>query len=108
MSRRRGPSRNKYSTPRKGTKTRALLLLMLRPQGATTKEILEKVQMRQQAVLPTIISLRDFGGWDIRIFSVPNPDTSPTLTGRKRMATTLAYRVVGRLRFHGGYRSFIG
>lgn len=92
--------KNRYGKPpRKGTKARAFLLRALRPHGCTTPE---------SGYLPhvlgsTIAQLRDTRGYDIRAFPIPcNHNYRAGETGPR-----VAYRLVGKWRWNGTYRSFL-
>jgi hypothetical protein len=102
----RGHHKHKYTTPKKGTKTRQLLLMLLRLQGATMHELRAELGWGKGSIRTNISMLGDFGGWDVRQFPVDNPNRiegMPTSTGGWRKLT--AYRIVGRDRWGGGYRS---
>ncbi len=91
--------RKKYNTPKKGTKARRLVLALLKPKGLTLREMKNLLGFTYSH----LAHLQDFGGWDIKAFIVDNP--SP-IDG-KRHHKVYSYRIVGRLRFKGGYRSFV-
>ena len=91
--------RNKYSTPAKGTKSRALLLGMLSRRGITATEALEQeLIVRRSGMAAMLTQFINVGGWDIRGFHEPSGTPS---------SPYVRYRVVGRFRWEGGYRSFI-
>lgn len=93
------PRRKKYNTPKKGTKLRALILGLLKPEGLTRKQINSITSYGHTH----LTLLQDFGGWDIKGFPVANRN----LVDHKKHKTVLSYRIVGRLRFNGGYRSLV-
>jgi hypothetical protein len=91
--------RNKYSTPAKGTKSRALLLGMLSKRGLTASEALERGYLARRSAMAAMLSqFYNTGGWDIRGFTEPSGTPSSPF---------VRYRIVGRFRWEGGYRSFI-
>lgn len=92
---------NRYGcSPHKGTKRRSLLLLLLRPQGATYKELEEVTGYGFGTVNNEIGTLKDQKGWDIRAF--------PLKKGfRKGRKGRLVYKVVGKLKWNGGYRTLV-
>lgn len=102
MTRPCGHGRVRYSTPAKGTKLRRLILLMLRPQGVTMGEAAAELGVGHLSGQLAILT--DFGGWDVRRFPVANP--SPT--SLRSHVLVSAYRIVGRDRWGGGYRSLLG
>lgn len=86
MSRRHKSS---YTTPRKGTKTRAAINLLLRREGATGSEFASG----------TVERLRNDCGFDIAVF--PEPATGKVGRPASR------YKIIGRYRWDGSYRSFV-
>jgi len=79
-----------YSTPRKGTKTRVVVNLMLRREGLLSDQFPSVPSLAER--------LRDDCGFDIAIF--PAPTGKP---GRPRSC----YKIIGRYRWDGSYRSFV-
>lgn len=67
---------------------------MLRSTGATAEEMNDLFDARNLA--KCLRRLRDMSGYDIRSF--------PVTAGKSRVA----YRLVGKIRWNGGYRSFLG
>jgi len=103
---RRGPGHySKRSSPAKGTLRREILLRMLKPSGVTARELVEIGLAKSEGVLPSISErlYADYG-YDVRRFLAPNPRHNPHQRGSKRNLTV--YRVVGRFKDSGGYRSF--
>lgn len=74
--------------------------MLLRPQGATRLEIINRLGVSENAIAGMIVVLNDQKGWDIRSF--PRKELH---TGRGRMP--VVYKVVGKVRWNGGYRSFL-
>lgn len=94
--------RNRFGrTPRKGTKTREVLLMMLRPQGAASYEI-DRLFGKGFCAAAIVRTLRDDKGWDVRTFSMPRSD-SPHQYGR----LPVVHKVVGKMKWDGSYRSFV-
>lgn len=92
--------RKRFYTPGKGSRCRLLLLRMMRPEGITVNEAkADKIIVRSSDFSAYIDQLHNTGGWDIRSFVEPKPKGQKFNTNR--------YRVVGRLRWTEGYRSFI-
>lgn len=84
------------------------MLLALRPQGVTIAEAKEIFGSTQGAITGMISDLCDMKGYDIKM--IPMRDRSRTdkrddATGWCGYAS--AYRLVGKDRPGGGYRSFI-
>lgn len=85
--------------PRKGSKSRRLLMLALRPCGVLSTDA--RALFASKDVLGrTLATLYDECGYDIRSF----PSRVAT-EGRGR--PPVIYRLVGKLRWDGSYRSFI-
>lgn len=92
--------KTKFTTPRKDSKSRNIALMLLRDEGATMQEIRETTGM-SSVVAHGVLARLDFDcGFDIRRFTEKHID--PT-TSRP----PLRYRIVGRSRWNGGYRSFV-
>jgi hypothetical protein len=91
--------KTRYSNPAKGTKTRAAVNLMLRREGATTYEIADVTNMSLSAAGSVVQQLIDQRGFDIAVFPEP-------LTGR-RGRRACRYKIIGRYRWDGSYRSFV-
>lgn len=102
--------------PKKGSKLRASVLLMLRPQGATNPEVCEVygTDYKRGAgganqVYNVIEALREQKGYDVRTFPLPPHDprqagfSDPSTVGRR----PVVHRVVGKMRWDGSYRSFV-
>jgi len=83
--------KSSYCTPRKGTKTRAAVNLLLRREGATNLEVGSLAALAER--------LRYDCGFDIAAF--PEPSTGKT--GRP----ACRYKIIGRYRWDGSYRSFV-
>lgn len=102
--------RTGFSTPAKGTKIRKLVLMLLRPTGVTHAEVAAALEWAHRGSFNAQLELLEtLGGWDIRRFSIPNPNHIDG-SGRGKGSTNrmiLAYRIVGRHRWKSGYRSFI-
>jgi hypothetical protein len=91
-------------SPAKGTLLRRMLKMLMRPEGATTFEMLE-------AGIPSgggsyMGVLRDQKGWDIRAFPCPEERREPVKGARGRRPPVV-YKVVGRMRWDGGYRTLV-
>lgn len=84
--------------PRKGTKLRKCLIMMLRPQGILASEIYEIYEIGSYTNI--INSLINEKGYDIRI--MPSNVKSALQTNR----TLMTYKCVGKMRWDGSYRSF--
>ncbi len=78
--------RTKFATPRKGTKIRQIVNLALRPCGVCADDLPDLIPRR---IKP--IPLRDEYGFDILAMG-----RAPT-----------RYRIIGRWRYDGSYRSFL-
>lgn len=86
--------KNKFSKPpRKGTKARNVLLLMLKPEGFARNDIEDE----PHNLTTLIATLRDDKGYDIRKFPKRKSDK-----GRAKSV----YRCIGKMRWDGSYRSF--
>lgn len=85
--------------PAKGTKNRKALIMMLR--GATAPAIIEACEFKGASPMSRIVMrLRDECGYDIRHFPNPTPNGK---CGR----TPGLYKVIGKMKWDGSYRSFI-
>lgn len=88
-------------SPKKGTKTRAALILMLRPQGATSEDFKAiglggRVHSAYYgAYIEVLINQK---GWDIRTFDIPN---------RGHKGPRVRYKVIGKYLPKRRYRSLI-
>lgn len=89
----------KRRSPAKGTKSRAILLLALRPQGVTAKEIFDLTGWHQGNMGNFFGRMADDYGLDIRSF--PLGSNSSKGTGY------VAYRLIGKIIARGKYRSFV-
>lgn len=96
-------TKSKYGTPRKGTKRRKLVLLLLRKQGLTTEQAYE-IGMKREDLGGALAALRDDCGFDIQVIG-----TRPGRVGTRGFATKhlYVYRIIGRYRWSGSYRSFL-
>jgi hypothetical protein len=91
--------------PSKGTKRRAMLLKLLQPRGLTAQEAVDAGLAKDRTCLNSAADrLYEDYGYDVRCFKVPNPNHNPHQRGSKKHLAV--YRVVGRYRDRGGYRSF--
>jgi len=89
-----------YTNPRKGTKARAAVNLMLRREGATAAEIAERVGYnRVNSISAMCEALRNDKGFDIAAFPVAGSGH----VGRPPSV----YKIIGRYRCNGSYRSFV-
>lgn len=88
--------KDRYSTPKKGTKKRQLVLALLNPKGIKTSDMKELGFKDSGA----IENLRNDCGFDVQII-----DQQPSPSGKGR--PTNVYRIIGRYRWKGGYRSFL-
>lgn len=76
---------------------------MLSPAGITVHEaIRDGLLSHRTSMSGTVNYLIDYCGFDIRYFSV---DGRGPEDGRNKVVS--AYRIVGRSRWDGGYRSFV-
>lgn len=100
MGRAHTKSGKKQTAPRKGTKSRAVMLMMMRRQGATQPEIQEATGATPIHVTHMMIGWLNFWGWDARFFRLRKTDPR---WGPKSWVT---YRLVGKIKPNGGYRSF--
>jgi hypothetical protein len=82
--------------PKKGTVLRNLALMALRPQGVTKPEFMENSRHVFQTYIGVLIDQR---GYDIKSFPCP---PSRRAGGQR----TLIYKMVGKMRWSGTYRSF--
>lgn len=95
----RGRRKPEYSSPRKGTKSRAMVNLMLRCEGATAEDFVAVgVKPGGGNIISTLERLRNDQGFDIAAF--PEPQQA---RGRPRYR----WKIIGRFIKSGGYRSFI-
>jgi hypothetical protein len=85
-------------TPVKGSLMRRMLKMMLRPEGATTFELIE-VGLRNALIHHYTEVLRNEKGWDVRLFPCPRY--------RRRSPKGYVYKIVGKMRWDGSYRSLI-
>jgi hypothetical protein len=81
---------------------RRMLKMLLRPEGATVDELVEAGIGRRQ-VARYIIVLTDEKGWDIRGF--PRPELRREGVAKRKHL--YVYKVVGKMRWNGTYRSFV-
>ena len=89
--------------PKRGSKTRAILALMLRPQGLTVHEAVQLGLSPKSGNLGgPLQQLELFKGWDIRRVSLPEEHRK-----ERNNRWGIAYKVVGRYRDSGRYRSFV-
>lgn len=102
MPAKRGHSKKRL--PSKGTKRREMLRLMLRPEGLTANEAIEFGLGGPGVVSDASERLYADYGFDVRSFRIPNPNHNPRQRGSKKLLAV--YRVVGRFKDCGGYRSF--
>lgn len=99
--------------PRKGTKARALLLMALRPQGFTAWEVYETLGYNRGGSLGAAITgLIDQKGYDIRGFHLRRDQYTeerfgPKVAPGRKTRDPLVYRLVGKHRWNGSYRSFV-
>lgn len=92
----RGKLRTKYTTPRKGTKVRKAVLLLLRPCGATMQQMITETSICKASNI--LEDIKNFYGFDVQIIN-----QIPSKIGRH----TNVYRIIGRWRWNGSYRSFL-
>ena len=91
---------NKLHLPGKGSQLRRMMRLMIRREGATTREIsmeLRGVPKTQGMISALIQQAEDYYYFDIR--ALPN-------LNKKERPGTVIYKIVGRVRRNGGYREF--
>ena len=91
--------------PKKGTAARKVLLRALSANGVTVHEALSMglvKSARQFSMM--VVALADQKGYDIRLFPCDPSRCAKTWRngGRKN-----AYRLVGKMRWDGSYRSFV-
>lgn len=93
-------ARDRFVSPRKGTKVRALINLLLKPQGMTTFEAVQAGLVKESTSISGVLARLEYEcGFDIRVVGA-----SPrVLKGRR----AYIYRIVGRHRWNGQYRSFV-
>lgn len=84
--------KQKYTTPKKGTKRRGIINMLLRPQGVTRREL--ELRQLDSAKKAQWAWLTDDCGF------IVEP------TGEKRQQTYAVYKITGRLRADGSVRSF--
>lgn len=93
-------------TPAKGTKARQALLLLIRPQGATSKDICRLYAPKDQST--TLVEyFRNEKGWDIRTSPLAPEDPRQQDFSAKKRRPPVVHRIVGRMRWDGSYRSFV-
>jgi len=86
--------------PAKGTKLRQMIILLLRPQGATIAEIAGVTNQSINNIWGLIDKLQDFRGWDIRGFPDPSAKGRP---GRNNKI----YKIVGKTTDSGRYKDLV-
>jgi hypothetical protein len=95
--------RNHYGpSPAKGTKARVIMLAMLR-DGITDRQAVA-LGVAHGYLSSMIERFVDQLGWDVRGVPIPNPHYGVT---RSQPRHVLSYRIVGRCRWDGTYRSLI-
>ena len=73
---------SKRRNPAKGTKRRELLIRLMRPAGLTAKEAVELgLEAQPSSLAATMERLYADYGFDVRRFSVPNPNYNPNQRG---------------------------
>lgn len=88
--------------PAKGSKTRAVLLMLLREEGVTRHEAFGVIQSKGTQFSKVIEILVDQKGWDIRPFRLPSHERTGHRHGPRQ-----AWKAVGKYRRNGTYRSLI-
>jgi hypothetical protein len=93
--------RCKFTSPKKGTKAREIINLMLRPCGLSSSEAAKKKLIKNTNGLTAIISRFEYeSGFDIRVIGKKS-------SSHKRGAKEKIYRIVGRHRWNGKYFSLV-
>lgn len=106
MAPHRKPKSSYTCSPGKGTKSRAALLAMLRETGLTGQEAVQRGFVVSASSLGTMVSkFRDMQGFDI--VGVPTEINRKAMAHLNARKSVLAYRVVGKYRWDGTYRSFV-
>jgi hypothetical protein len=94
--------------PAKGTKSRQLLLMLLRPQGATTWELVQAgLLTRNRSMGQWLIQLEDQKGYDIRSF--PLHERTLERVGPVGMTSKrppLVYKLLGRWTWDRRFRPY--
>lgn len=90
--------KSKYSTPKKGTKRRTMINLLLRPEGLSLYEI-EKLGFSKLNFSKDIEWMRSDCGFDVLIVGRRPLENSHRFTN--------VYRIIGRYYWDGRYRSFL-
>jgi hypothetical protein len=90
-------------SPAKGTLLRRLLKMLMRPEGVTAFEAFEA---GINSITTYIVVLRDQKGWDIRSFPCP-VERREMIHGTRHTKPPVVYKVVGRMRWDGGYRTLV-
>lgn len=100
MERKRTKSR--YTTPKKGTKRRKIVNLMLRSEGLATKDA-EKHDLTQKNINGILEALKYDYGFDLQ--TIGTNQAKPSTNGAGRRSNI--YRIIGRWTWAGKYRSFL-
>lgn len=90
--------KSKYSTPKKGTKRRLIINLMLRPDGVSLQEVHE-YGLNKDTFSKDMEWLRNDCGFDTAVIGrrpIPNSNR-----------TSNVYKIIGRYYWNGKYRSFL-
>jgi hypothetical protein len=110
VTRRCGIPRGFGRPPAKGTQARQVLLLALRPQGVTAWEARQAGVTTKQSFGCLLDQFLDQKGYDVRSFPLPNDQRTLERVGPsavKSKKPPRVWRLVGKLRWNGTYRSFI-
>ena len=85
-----------YRKPHKGTMTRQIILLLMRPQGATSKDMMEVGIRKNNSISTVLRTITDDCGFDVQI------------TGKSDgLYKYKIYRIIGKYSWLGKYRSFL-
>ncbi len=91
--------------PKKGTKSRSFLLQALRPEGADSFVFSRSIGTNGVGLSRLAQIMIDQKGYDLRTFL--NGKHAVCWDGRKGRPM-VSWRLVGKMRWDGSYRSFIG
>jgi hypothetical protein len=97
-------------SPAKGTKIRQFLLMALRSQGVTSWEAVQAGLIRERGLSAFLTMLRDMKGYDVKAFRLaPEQRTLARVgaIGVRGKNPPLVYRLVGRMKWDGSYRTFL-
>lgn len=83
--------------PKKGSRRRELLRMMLRPEGVTSFEA-EEVGISPTQIKGNVSQFSNEKGWDIRSFKCKDPARIRPIDSLKHGRCCLVWKIVGRVR----------